>query len=90
MPPFTALPVPLTRGEPDGELESGEMRFFRLILKEIFPFLIRARGGFAMLGSSSSELIFSIPQSFEIPPLGPSSLGAGGRGGRGGGGMAES
>ena len=90
--PFTAaLPVPPTRGELDGELEIGEMTLLGLILKEIFPFLIRGRGRLATLGSSSSELMFSIPQSFEIPPpLGPSSLGAGGRGGRGGGGMAES
>ena len=90
--PFTAaLPVPPTRGELDGELEIGEITLLGLILKEIFPFLIRGRGGLATLGSSSSELMFSIPQSFEIPPpLGPSSLGAGGRGGRGGGGMAES
>ena len=60
--PFTAaLPVPPTRGELDGELEIGEMTRLGLILKEIFPFLIRGRGGLATLGSSSSELMFSIP-----------------------------
>ena len=89
-PPFihAALPLVPNCGEVEGERDTGDMASTGLKAPlEDFPFLNGGRGGFGSL-SSSSELMFSIPQSFS-PPL-TSSFGAGGSGGRGGGGVTES
>ena len=67
-----------------GEIDTGDIASTDFPLLEVLPFFNGGSGGLETL-SSSSELMFSIPQL-----LPPSSLGPGGRGGRGGGGMTES